>query len=214
MPEIIYKDDHYIALNKPAGILVIPAPGKPVNLTDEINTFLSKSNSQSKAHPCHRLDAETSGCIIYSLGKAAQKKMMDMFQEHSVHKEYIALINGNLKKDSGEIRFQIDGKEALTIYNTLWRSDKCSLVRINLLTGRTNQIRIHFKMLGHPLIGDAKFENRKNMLVKFKRTALHSLKIGFTHPYSGHEINISAPLPDDLIKLFNTLQIDYTNLLR
>ncbi len=204
MIDILYEDEFYFIINKPAGKLVIPAPGKSDNLTSDIDKYLELKGLQYRAHPCHRLDGDTSGAIIFAKGKSSQKLMMELFRKHEVQKRYIAVVNGLLRKKNDEIRYRIEGKEALTVYSLIKSSPKCSLVEINLLTGRTNQIRIHFKMIGHSLIGDTKFEIRKNLLVKFKRTALHSSFIGFTHPYTGQAITVTAQIPDDMGKLISS----------
>ncbi|HOJ64303.1 MAG TPA: RluA family pseudouridine synthase [Spirochaetota bacterium] len=202
MIEILYEDDWIIAVNKKAGILTIPNNKDDKNtLTSQLNELLKKRGLSLKAHPCHRLDRETSGVIIFAKGKKNQQEFMSLFHSNSVKKRYIALVRDRLDKKSGTINFKIENKEAITKYNVIKEYDGYSLVDIELFTGRTNQIRIHFKMIGHPLLGESKFAFRKDFNIKFKRVALHSEEISFFHPFLRKEITITADIPPDMKKL-------------
>lgn len=201
MISIIYEDDYIMAVNKPSGILVIPAPestGK--TLTDHIDDILEKRGVRTKSHPCHRIDRETSGVILYAKGKKMQKDMMQLFHDNKVKKKYLAVASGYIKKNEGEIKSPISGKAAVTIYKIIKRTEDYTVVEVQILTGRTNQIRIHMKSIGHPLIGESKFAFRKDFKIKMKRVALHSMSVEFPHPVTGENLKLEAPIPSDMKK--------------
>jgi 23S rRNA pseudouridine1911/1915/1917 synthase len=199
MLEILFEDEYLIAINKPAGLLVIPTPKNEKNtLTDKINDEFAKRGLEVRAHPCHRIDRETSGVIIYAKGKKMQQKIMDLFHLKKVSKKYMAVASGEMSKDFGEINHNIENKPAITRYKVLKKTADYTVCEVEILTGRTNQIRIHFKNIGHPLLGESKYAFRKDFKIKFKRTALHSLEIRFVHPETREEISICAPIPEDM----------------
>ena len=214
---IIYEDGWLIIVDKPSGMLVIPTPKKEMStLTDllnreldsrgieALNHSLRSGSGQANAHPCHRLDRETSGLIIYSKGKSAQRLMMDQFKKRAVKKAYIAFVQGLVKKEfdiiSGSI-YNINKKrpeEAVTKYKVLERKRDFTVLEVEPVTGRTNQIRIHLKSIGHPLVGESVFAFRKDYELRFKRAALHAAYLRFTHPVTRRELEFSAPLPSDM----------------
>ncbi|HNZ25773.1 MAG TPA: RluA family pseudouridine synthase [Spirochaetota bacterium] len=203
MPEVIYEDEYIIVINKPAGILTVPTDkDKKNDLTAKLNGELEARGEVYKAHPCHRLDRETSGAIIYAKGKRNQQIMMKLFHKNEIKKTYIALVSGVPNKKEGVINFKIGGKEALSGYTVIAEKKGYSIVEVELFTGRTNQIRIHFKMIGHPLLGETKYAFRKDFDIKFKRTALHSYSLEFAHPITGAQLNITAEVPNDIKKMF------------
>ena len=200
MIEIIFEDPYLMIVNKPSGLLVIPTPKNEKNtLTNKLNEILLKRNESVKAHPCHRLDRDTSGLIIYAKGKSVQQKMMTLFHENHVSKKYFAIASGYIDKKEGTINFRIEGKTAITKYKVIEQNENYTVVEIELLTGRTNQIRIHFKDIGHPLLGETKFAFRKDFKIKFKRLALHSHSIEFTHPVTNEKMFFNIPMPDEFI---------------
>jgi 23S rRNA pseudouridine1911/1915/1917 synthase len=197
--EILFEDEHMLAINKPSGILVIPTPKNEKNtLTDRLNDLFEKRGLDVRAHPCHRIDRDTSGVILYAKGKKMQKKIMDLFHEKKVFKKYIAVASGMMPDDSGEIKYNIENKPAVTRYRVLKKTEEYTVCEVEILTGRTNQIRIHFKNIGHPLLGETKYAFRKDFKIKLKRTALHSQQIKFIHPETGENITIIAPIPEDM----------------
>jgi 23S rRNA pseudouridine1911/1915/1917 synthase len=143
--------------------------------------------------------------MVYAKGKAMQKKVMDSFQERTVHKTYLALVNGVPGKAKASVRTPIEGQEALTNYELLGSSTEWAAVKVMPVTGRTNQIRIHFARMGHPLLGDAKFGIRKEFKRPFKRTALHAWKLELPHPQSGAVLRLEAPVPADMATLMAEL---------
>lgn len=205
---IIYEDDALIVVDKPSGMLVIPTPKHETNtLTDLLNRELDERGIETNAHPCHRLDRETSGLIVYAKGKAMQQAVMEQFHKSEVTKRYIAIVHGRVKKDFDTIaksiynRTKRKAEPAITKYKVLERRREFTVVEAQPVTGRTNQIRIHFKMIAHPLVGESVFAFRKDFALRFKRVALHAQHIEFIHPVTGKRLDFTAPLPDDIKKL-------------
>ncbi len=216
--KIVYEDEQIIVVDKPSGMLVIPTPKKETNtLTDLLNRELDLRGVSSnacppareihavrRAHPCHRLDRETSGLIIYAKGKSVQQMMMEEFRKRAVKKTYIAFVNGKTAKDFDIIKLRIYNRnknrsdEATTKYKTIERLEDFTVVEAEPVTGRTNQIRIHFKEIGHPLVGESVFAFRKDFKLKFKRAALHASYIRFTHPVTKKTLDYSSPMPGDM----------------
>jgi len=151
-----------------------------------------------RLHPCHRLDRETSGLIIYAKGKSTQKKMMDEFKQRKVKKTYTAFVQGMLPKNQGEIKTPIDGLIAVTKYKVIQGRKNFTIVELMPMTGRRNQIRIHFKGIGHPLVGERKFAFRKDYKLKAKRICLHAKSLEFTHPVTRRIVRVDSELPKDL----------------
>ncbi len=200
--DVLYEDDWFIIVDKPSGLLTIPGPDKQRrNLTDILNRELQKSSVSYRLHPCHRLDKETSGLIIYAKGKSAQKKMMQLFKLKDVKKTYLAFLQGIPARNQGTINLPIEGESATTHYKIIQRKKDFSVAEVFPLTGRKNQIRIHFKAIGHPLVGETKFAFRRDYKLRAKRTCLHAQLLEFSHPITKEKIRIYAPLPEDL-KIF------------
>jgi len=206
--KIIYEDDWLMVIDKPSGMLVIPTPKKELNtLTDILNRDLDERGIETNAYPCHRLDRETSGLIIYSKGKKTQKLLMDEFKQRIVKKTYIAFVHGAIKKNFDIIKSQIFNRNknrnesAVTRYMLMERRKDFSVLEVEPVTGRTNQIRIHFKSIGHPLLGESVYAFRKDFKLKFKRVALHAKSIEFIHPITKKCLKFVSPLPKDLENL-------------
>ena len=160
--------DWLIVVDKPSGMLVIPTPKKETNtLTDILNRELDERGIEANAYPCHRLDRETSGLIIYSKGKATQKLLMDQFQKREIKKSYIAIVQGDVRKGSDTINSAIFNRNkkrydpAVTKYKVLERKGALTVLEVEPVTGRTNQIRIHLQKIGHPIVGESVYAFRK-----------------------------------------------------
>ncbi|MDD5438675.1 MAG: RluA family pseudouridine synthase [Candidatus Omnitrophica bacterium] len=199
---ILYEDDVLIAVDKPSGILVIPAPGLEADtLTAALNKDLDGRGITVNAYPCHRLDRETSGVILYAKGKKAQKAMMEEFQKRAVKKTYVAIVQGSVKNDRGSVRQEIYNKNkkrlepALTHYKVSCRKNGFTILEIEPVTGRTNQIRIHMKAIGHPVLGEDVYAFRKDFAIKAKRLMLHAHRVRFLHPVTGAPLTIESPVP-------------------
>lgn len=203
--KMVYEDESIIVVDKPAGMLVISTPKNETNtLTHLLNRQLDSRNIQVNAYPCHRLDRETSGLIIYAKGKKVQKLMMDKFKEHKIKKNYLAFVHGHLNKKIGIIDAPVEHKRAITKYKVLEQRNNFSVVEVEAITGRTNQIRVHFKAIGHPLVGERRFAFAKDYELKFRRAALHAAKIEFSHPLTNKALSFSSPLSQDMKGLLET----------
>ncbi len=215
---LLYRDSDFFVFNKPPGLLTIPAPNNhKATLTNLVNTqYLSSQEGKGRLYPCHRLDRDTSGVIIYAKGKNNQKQLMEQFRQKRVKKEYIAVVKGHIKCKKGKIALPVMSldkmhgkrrvaKGAITYFEVLKSKPHFSIVMVKPLTGRTNQIRIHFAKIGHPILGDRKYGIGRLFPVNFPRTALHAAKVQFCHPKTGRLIEIEAPLPEDMQKLIGRL---------
>lgn len=202
---ILYEDEHLIVVDKPSGMLVIPSPrGETNTLTALLNRELDTRGVSVNAYPCHRIDRETSGIVLFAKGKRIQQIMMEGFKKKDVKKLYTAFVHGRPKKDFDIISTRIYNKkkrkseEAVTRYSVLDRLGDFAVLEAEPVTGRTNQIRIHLKGIGHPLVGESVFAFRKDFRLKFRRTALHAQRVEFTHPETGKRMVFESPLPDDM----------------
>lgn len=201
---VIYEDDWLLVANKPSGLLTIPTAKKETRtLTSILNNDLKERAVLYRLHPCHRLDRDTSGLIIYAKGKSIQKKMMELFKDKKIKKTYIAFINGILSKPVSQIKSPIEGLSAVTEYKVIRSFGGFSIVEAAPLTGRTNQIRIHFKQIGHPILGDTKYAFRRDFNIKAKRLCLFAKELEFNHPVTRRRIHLSIDLPEDLKELLD-----------
>lgn len=185
---IVYEDNWLLVVNKPSGLLTIPTPKK------ESRTLTSILN----LYPCHRLDRETSGLIIYAKGKSVQKKMMGLFKQRKIKKTYLAFVQGNLIQNQGKIKNPLEGLNALTKYKVIQKRKDFTIVEVMPLTGRTNQIRIHFKMIGHPIMGETKYAFRRDFKLRAKRLCLHAKILEFIHPITHKVLRLTTDLPKAL----------------
>ena len=192
---VIFQDAWLLVANKPAGLLSVPAhKGDARTLTDLLNENI-KDKDAPRLHPCHRLDRETSGLIVYAKGKSSQQKMMALFHSRKVKKIYAAFAQGKIEKTPGEIKYRIEGQPALTRYRVVEQRKGFAIVEAEPLTGRTNQIRIHFKAIGHPLVGEKKFAFRRDFPLKANRLCLHAQSLEFPHPFTGELVSLNCALP-------------------
>jgi len=218
---ILYEDDALLVLNKPAGLVVHPAAGHEehtlVNaLLHHCAGKLSGIGGVARPGIVHRLDKETSGCLVVAKNDETHLALSAQFAGRRVEKIYHALVGGELPRDSGEIRVAIarhpshrkrmavsddTGREARTSYRVLERLRCSTLVEATLHTGRTHQIRVHFQHLGFPLLGDDTYGQRQNRrfeeLVGFAapRVMLHACQLAFIHPRTGERLEFEAPRP-------------------
>ena len=170
---VVYEDNWLLVVNKTTGLLSVPTPKNEARtLTSILNRDAEEKGKKYRLHPCHRLDRDTCGLMIYAKGKGIQRKMMDAFRNRMVGKKYIAFVHGRLPHSEGEVSSAIEGRSALTKYKVLKEKRNYSVVEVIPVTGRTNQIRIHFKNLQHPLVGEDKFVFRKDFALRFKRICL------------------------------------------
>jgi 23S rRNA pseudouridine1911/1915/1917 synthase len=213
--DIVYEDDELIALNKPCGIAVHPASGNYggtlVNALVHHFAALSDVNGERRPGIVHRLDKETSGVILVAKTNLAHARLARQFEKHKVQKKYVALVEGEIQFDEGRITAEIgqharfhdmrrivpqgDGKAAVTQYRVIRRSRRMTSVALFPETGRTHQLRLHMRHIGHPILGDDKYGNKAS----FPRLALHAQAIFFEHPVTREPLEISVPLPGEFL---------------
>ncbi len=224
--EILYEDEHLIAVNKPAGMVVHPAPGHPRDTFVNALLFHCKQlagTDSLRPGIVHRLDKDTSGVLLAAKTTQAHAKLVELFAERRIQKHYLAVCVGAAKEgliDAAIKRHPIqrkemainleEGKEAKTICHVLGKNDSLSLVELELLTGRTHQIRVHLKYRGTPILGDSVYgSSNANKKLNPPRQLLHADRVAFTHPFTGKFLKIYAPLPQDLKTYVNLLKVDH-----
>jgi len=212
--DVLYEDDDLVVINKPAGLVVHPGAGhrKHTLVNALLHHFPTLSGIGGMERPgiVHRLDKETSGCLVVAKTDEAHRSLSTQFAERTVEKIYLGLVAGRLRKRTGTIEEKIGrhpvhrqrmsiasqrGRPAKTEYRVLNSSDTMSLVECRLHSGRTHQIRVHLHHLGHPVLGD-KIYGAKHAR-HFPRQMLHAWKLGFQHPRTGEWKAFVAAPPDD-----------------
>ncbi|MEC8753381.1 MAG: RluA family pseudouridine synthase [Verrucomicrobiota bacterium] len=198
---IIWKDEYYIIANKPPGLISNAHKNSLENILR-----LQEKNSNIVA--VHRLDKETSGCIIFSTSKKAKQKAIPIFKENKIIKIYRGISIGKFPNIKKEIKADIDGFIAKTKIKVLDSSKNNSFLEIQIETGRTHQIRKHLAANRYPILGDKKYAGDKNELsLKQPRQMLHAYKLIFNHPYTNEKINVKANLPNDFKRCLNQLKL-------
>jgi len=230
---ILFEDKSLLVLNKPAGLVVHPAAGNEehtlVNaLLHHCQDSLSGIGGVARPGIVHRLDKETSGCLVVAKNDETHLALSKQFAAREVGKIYNAIVCGELARESGEIRAAIarhpthrkrmavrddnTGRAAHTTYRVLERLNSATFVEAQLHTGRTHQIRIHFQFLGYPLVGDLTYGARQNRklteLTAYEppRVMLHARELSFMHPRTGKEMSFEAPLPEDFRNALKSLR--------
>lgn len=211
--EIVYEDSDIIVVNKPKGMVVHPANGNPdgtlVNAIMAIcKDSLSGIGGEIRPGIVHRIDKDTSGLLIVAKNDNAHVKMSEQIKNHEVKKTYIALVRGVFKENEATIDMPIgrstsdrkkmavnkNGKNAITHIKVLKRFDKYTLLRVNIETGRTHQIRVHLSHIGYPIVGDYTYSNGKNEFDVIGQ-CLHAQKLEFKHPITQKDMCLEAELP-------------------
>ena len=214
--DVIYEDEDVIVVNKPVGMVVHPAPGHPdgtlVNaLMYHCGDSLSGINGELRPGIVHRIDRDTSGLIIAAKNDAAHLALADQLQDHSLYREYEAVIIGGLKTDEGTIDLPIarhatdrkkmainhyGGRRAVTHWTVLERFSGYTHLQCRLETGRTHQIRVHLAAQGHPVLGDPVYNGERKGFPELAGQCLHARKLSFIHPRTGERLTLACPLPD------------------
>ncbi len=210
---IIYEDEAYIVVNKPAGIPVHPSMDHYTDsLSNGIAFYFNQIGLKKKIRPVNRLDKDTSGIVIFAKNEYIQECLVRQMKSKEFIKKYIAVVNGNLDNLEGTINAPIARKEgsiiercvsetgdiAITHYKVLKRKTDFDIVECILETGRTHQIRVHFAYLGHSLLGDTLYGTSSSLI---NRQALHAYEVEFTHPLSKKKVKYITTVPEDLNKL-------------
>jgi len=221
--DVVYEDADLLVVNKAAGMVVHPAPG---HYDDTLVNALLARYPELRSHEeelrpgiVHRLDRDTSGLIIVARNLQTQSALFDLMQKHEVEKRYLALVNGTVNLDKGSIdapigrdprnRQQmaistIEGRDAVTHFRVQQRFARHTLLLLQLETGRTHQIRVHLKAIGHPVVGDPVYgSTHKRAGIDLQRQFLHAYQLRFAHPTTGTVLELEAPLPADLQRILD-----------
>jgi len=199
--DILFEDSWIICFNKAPGLAVHRTEDpEEENLVDLAEALLKKRDGVGRLRPVNRLDKGTSGAIIMAKSAVAAGMFGKMVQEDGLGKLYLAMVEGKLQKQ-GMIDAPLDGKESQTRYLRLFQGGGVALLAVYPLTGRMHQIRQHFKMIGHPILGDKRYGGRS--LTGFTGHALHSFTTRLVHPATEEQIDIPAPLPAPLLRLLS-----------
>lgn len=236
---IVYEDDAVLVVNKPAGLVVHPGHG---HFNGTLLNALCYHLNGEQGILVHRIDKDTSGLLVVAKTEEAQLKLAKQFFDHTTSRRYVAIVWGNMEHDEGTVdtyigrdesdrmRFTVynesdRGKHAVTHYKVLERLGYLTVVECVLETGRTHQIRVHMRSLGHPLFNDERYGGDKilsgTIFSKYKqfmencfkilpRQALHAKTLGFDHPTTGERMNFDSPLPEDMQALLTKMR-EYTN---
>ena len=238
--DIIFEDDYLIVVNKPAGMVAHPAysnyTGTLVNALLYHTGKLSNLNEPGRPGIVHRIDKDTSGLLVVAKDDWTHTKLAEQFSRHIIEREYWAVCWGLFKEKEGVIEKNIarsksdrkkfsvsekEGKTAITSYHVLEEYEFSSLIKLNLKTGRTHQIRVHLSSINHPVFGDTTYGGNKivygsalpgikqridNLLEIMPHQALHAKTLGFTHPYTKQLVRFDSELPEDFKELLKKLK--------
>ena len=220
--DILYEDKDVIVVNKPQGMIVHPAPGvyegTLVNALLNHCHDLSGINGVTRPGIVHRIDKDTSGILVVAKNDNSHNKLAKQLKDHSMTREYIALVEGVVKLDEGTVDGPIarhpkdkikmavcvNGKKAITHYKVIKRFKNNTLIKCILETGRTHQVRVHMAYIGHPLVGDPVYGYKKQRF-KLGGQLLHAEKLGFIHPATGKYIEFETEIPDYFKKVIKVL---------
>ncbi|MDD5195548.1 MAG: RluA family pseudouridine synthase [Candidatus Omnitrophica bacterium] len=214
--KIIFQDDSVIVLNKIAKLLIQPSKkGETHTLTSVLAQHL-----KYPVYPCHRLDRETTGAIIFAKNRHIRDAIMDEFRRHEVKKTYIAFVRGKMKHSQGMLegyildtegnRFGEKPKKAKTSYRVIAATGSFSALELEPITGRTNQLRIQLANIGNPILGERKYAFGRDFKVNFRRLALHAHFLSFYHPITKKILKLYADLPLDMQKFLEQFSIPKT----
>ncbi len=231
--DIVYEDNDMMVINKPAGLVVHPGAGNPDNtLLNGLLYYLPELRSLARCGIVHRLDKLTSGLMVVAKTEAARLGLVNQLADHSLHREYLALCVGKVisggsieepiardKHDRRKMSINMMGKEAITHYRVDSRFRNHTLLRVQLETGRTHQIRVHMNHIGFPLVGDPVYGRRlaipsqcavelEQQLRLFRRQALHATRIEYIHPISKQHQSWEKQMPNDMQALIKACTTD------
>jgi len=219
---ILYRDEHLVVIDKPAGLVVYPAAGHGNGTLMNALRYhvgpLIAPGGPLRPGVVHRLDKDTSGVMVIALSDSAYYSLVEQFRARTMQRQYYALVFGCPRSAEGEINAKIGrsitdrkkmstrsrhGKEARTTWTLLKKFNSAALVSARLATGRTHQIRVHFFSIGHPVLGDRTYGEKTTLTYKgkritFPRQMLHAATLGFTHPSSGDWMQFESSLPEDM----------------
>jgi 23S rRNA pseudouridine1911/1915/1917 synthase len=225
--DILFEDDSLLIISKPPGVVVHPGAGNPTGTL--VNGLLyhcqeiASVGDQIRPGIVHRLDKDTSGIMVIAKTAECHRALVDAFKERTIDKEYLAIVFGIMDRKSGRIVAPISrhpiNRQKMTVCGegrgrfaaSSWQvveeySEKCSLVRVQIETGRTHQIRVHMASLGHPVAGDTLYGRARNTR-KYPRQMLHARSLSFIHPVTGASLTFTAPLFPDFQEIVEQLRL-------
>jgi 23S rRNA pseudouridine1911/1915/1917 synthase len=230
---VLAEDDDFVIVDKPAGLLSVPTAEheKDTLLARTLDYLHHRFGRRPLAFVAHRLDKDTSGSVVFARNRPALHFLQDLFRRHAIEREYLALVEGtvadsgtfsdDLVADAGSARRGVarpgqPGKWAVTRYRAMEKLVGATLVSIELETGRTHQIRLHFAAAGHPVLGDRVYGrsrqstvgvgSRQSKLPEIPRQMLHARRLGFPHPSTGKPVRAESPLPEDFVRVLEVLR--------
>ncbi len=208
--KIVFRDEHLLVVDKPAGLVVHPARGHREGTLSQLLTGAAAGGEPERAGIVHRLDRDTSGLLVVASSEESHALLQAALRDRLIEREYLALVEGLPPARTGTIeapiarhprirtRMAVDpsGREARTHFELLQRLPSTSLLRLRLDTGRTHQIRVHMQAIGHPVCGDPEYGTPG--LLDLKRQFLHATRLSFPHPITHEQVEVTSPLPPDL----------------
>ena len=210
--KVVYSDEHIVVVDKPAGLLSVPPPKGQRDGSAHVEEILRRLDII--AAPVHRIDRETSGLLLCIRDEPSRLAIMKLFKARGVHKTYLAVVQGNPRKENGSWEFSIrdlgahaeispEGQAAETRWKILERAGPVVLMEMELVTGRHNQARLHAAHAGMPIAGETKYALRRDARIKHKRCALHANVIELTLPWETAPRRFESPLPADMRQLLD-----------
>ena len=213
---ILFEDPYLIVIEKDAGLLSIATAKEKILTTYSIlSGHIKKENPNNRIFVVHRLDRDTSGVMVFAKSEEVQSLMQRAWQDAVIQRTYVAVVEGAVENEKGTIRSFLkenkafvvystnvpgEGDEAITHYKVIRKNDEFSLLEVDLETGRKNQIRVHMKDIGHPIVGDKKYGSKTNPI---GRSGLHARVLSFIHPVTGKEIRYETAVPQKFMYLFS-----------
>lgn len=226
--DIVYEDEDVLVINKPRGMVVHPAAGnEDGTLVNALMHYcpqeLSGINGVLRPGIVHRIDKDTTGLLVVAKSNSAHLSLSEQLSDRTLSRTYYAIVHGNLKEDNILVNAPIarstsdrkkmavvqNGREAVTHITVLERFYKYTFIKCKLQTGRTHQIRVHTKHLGHPILGDKTYGLKKEEF-SLRGQLLHAGEIGFIHPKTGEKVSFSAPLPEDFEETLSKIRAKFT----
>lgn len=209
--KVLYEDDYILAVYKPAGFIIYPEEKqKAASMANIVAYYYEKTNQDYAVRHCHRLDADTTGVLIFAKDIFTHAKLSFLFEHHQIKKEYYCMCEGVVDKngvieapigrnrhDSKKMMISDSGDYAKTIYNLVEVVNNISLVKVEIKTGRTHQIRVHMASIKHPIVGDELYGSK----ILGSRVLLHCTRIGFVHPITKVWVDINSDIPLDFMNV-------------
>lgn len=220
--DILYEDDAYLVVNKPADIAIHPSMlHYTTSLANGIRYYFDSIGLSKKIRPINRLDKDTSGIVIFAKNEYVQESLIKQMKQNIFQKQYIAFLEGNLSSKQGTIDAPIARKEgsiiercihvtgdhAISHYTVLASCERLCVIQYSLETGRTHQLRVHSQYIGHSILGDTLYGNSSTLIA---RQALHSYKISFMHPITHKKVLYKAPIPTDMVQALSSIGLSFS----